>query len=79
MTESQNQNGGFKADKMMQNVIILFLIVTLTLNAVGLLWMGVLNGKIEFTGSIDAGVIVGVVVSVAIVTVLRYVFKKENV
>lgn len=70
---------GLKANLSMQSFIVAFLIVTLTLNAVGLLWMGAITGEVTFSGNIDAGVIVGVVVSVAIVTILRYVFKKDNV
>lgn len=80
MTETEDSKPpAFKPSRSLQDFIIAFLIVTLTLNAVGLLWMGVITGRLTFTGNVDGSLITGVLISVAMIPILRFVFSKANV
>jgi hypothetical protein len=83
MTEENPQDSkptsAFHPSRSLQDFIIAFLIITLTLNAVGLLWMGVVTGRVNFSGNVDASLVTGVLISVAMIPILRFVFSKQNV
>ena len=68
-----------KANRSTQNLLVVFLTVTLILSGVGILFYGIVTDKVPFSGSIDVSTIAAVVIIASFTTILRASFGKNNV
>jgi hypothetical protein len=56
-----------------------FLAMTVTLFAVALVVYGIASGSVEFSGTVDVGMISSIVTITALMAILRSVFGRGNV
>lgn len=77
MNNSQHNN--YKIKNRVQEFLIIFLVVTITLFTIGMIAYGIVNGNITFSGNIDVSLITGIVIVTALMAILRTVFGKDNV
>jgi len=59
--------------------LMLFLALTITLFAIAIVVYGLASGSVQYSGSIDVGLITGIVIVTALLAILRTVFGKGNV
>lgn len=62
-----------------QEFLMTFLALTITLFAIAIITYGVVSGNVGFSGNIDVGLISSIVTITALMTILRSVFGKSNV
>jgi hypothetical protein len=69
----------FTPSVKMQEFLMTFLALTITLFAVAIVAYGLASGSVKFSGSIDVGLISSIVTITALMAILRSVFGKNNV
>jgi len=62
-----------------QEFLMLFLALIITLFAITIVVYGIASGSVQFSGSIDVGLITSIVTVTALMAILRAVFGKGNV
>ena len=63
----------------MQEFLMTFMALTITLFAVAVITYGIASGSVGFSGSIDVGLMSSIITITALMTILRAVFGKNNV
>lgn len=76
---SESTLNGYRIRNRVRELLIVFLVVTITLFAIGMITYGILNGSVTFTGSIDVSLVTGIVIVTSLLAILRTVFGKANV
>lgn len=69
----------FTPGAKMQEFLMIFLALTVTLFAVAIVAFGLASGSVKFSGSIDVGLISSIVTITALMAILRSVFGRNNV
>ncbi len=62
-----------------QEFLMVFLALIITLFAITIVVYGIASGSVQFSGSIDVGLITSIVTVTALMAILRAVFGKGNV
>jgi len=68
-----------KSRAKVQEFLMLFLALTITLFAIAIVVYGLASGSVQYSGSIDVGLITAIVIVTALMAILRTVFGKGNV
>ena len=71
--------GEIRPKNRTQEMLMTFLALTATLFAVSIVTYGIASGSVEFSGTVDVGLISSVVTVTALMAILRSVFGKGNV
>ncbi len=59
--------------------LMVFLALTITVFAIAIVVYGIASGSVQFSGSIDVGLITSIVTVTALMAILRAVFGRGNV
>ena len=76
---SNTSRNHFRPKTRMQEFLMTFMALTITLFAVAVITYGIASGSVGFSGSIDVGLMSSIITITALMTILRAVFGKNNV
>lgn len=63
---------------LVRNALLVFVTVSTMMVAIMVLMYGILFGELKFSGTVDGGVLVGVIIVVGVTAVMRFLFGKAG-
>ena len=69
----------YRSRSKIQDFLVLFLTITITLFTISLLLFGIVNGSIALVGNIDVDLIMSIIAVTGLMSIFRMTFGKNNV